>query len=155
VVEINEEAPEFCLKNQNNKDVCLKDFSGKWVVVYFYPKDNTPGCTLEARYFSINAKKFEQKNAQIIGISADSIDSHKKFECKHDLTIDLLSDPDHKTIKNYGVWKPKKMFGKEFMGIVRSTFLINPEGKLAYIWPKVKVTGHIDEVYNKIMEKKK
>jgi len=155
LVKINEKAPDFCLKNQNNKDVCLKDFRGKWVVVYFYPKDNTPGCTLEARNFSINAKKFKQRNINIIGMSSDSVESHKKFECNHDLTIDLLSDPDHKSIKDFGVWKPKKMFGKEFMGIVRSTFLIDPEGKVAHIWPKVKVIGHVDEVYNKVVEKQK
>ncbi len=155
MVEINEEAPDFCLKNQNNKDICLKDFRGKWVVVYFYPKDNTPGCTLEARNFSINEKKFKQRNINIIGMSSDSVESHKKFESKNDLTINLLSDPDHKTIKDYGMWKPKKMFGKEYMGIVRSTFLIDPDGKIAYIWPKVKVVGHVDEVYNKVMEKEK
>lgn len=132
MVKINEKAPDFCLKNQNDENICLKDFRGKWTVVYFYPKDNTLGCTLEARNFSINAKKFEDK---------------------HDLTIALLSDPDHKILKEYGVWKPKKMFGKEFMGIVRSTFLIDPEGKIAHIWPKVKVVGHVDEVYNKIIEK--
>jgi peroxiredoxin Q/BCP len=155
MVEINEEAPDFCLKNQNNKDICLKDFRGKWVVIYFYPKDNTPGCTLEARNFSINEKKFKQRNINIIGMSSDSVESHKKFESKNDLAFDLLSDPDHKTINDYGVWKPKKMFGKEYMGIVRSTFLIDPDGKIAHIWPKVKVIGHVDEVYNKVMEKEK
>ncbi len=155
MLEINEEAPDFCLKNQNNKDICLKDFRGKWVVIYFYPKDNTPGCTLEARNFSINEKKFKQRNINIIGMSSDSVESHKKFESKNDLTINLLSDPDHKTINDYGVWKPKKIFSKEYMGIVRSTFLIDPDGKVAYIWPKVKVIGHVDEVYNKVMEKEK
>ncbi len=155
MLEINEEAPDFCLKNQNNKDICLKDFRGKWVVIYFYPKDNTPGCTLEARNFSINEKKFKQRNINIIGMSSDSVESHKKFESKNDLTINLLSDPDHKTINDYGVWKPKKMFRKEYRGIVRSTFLIGPDGKVAYIWPKVKVIGHVNEVYNKVMEKEK
>ena len=88
-------------------------------------------------------------------MSSDSVESNKKFECKHDLTINLLSDPDHKIIEDYGVWKPKKIFSKEFMGVVRSTFLIDPEGKIAYIWPKVKIIGHVDEVYNKIIEKQK
>ena len=155
MLKVNDEAPDFCLKNQNNEDVCLKDYRGKRVVLYFYPKDNTPGCSLEARNFSINKKKFKQRDINIMGMSADSVDSHKKFECKHDLTFDLLSDPDHKTIEDYGVWRPKKMFGKEYMGIVRSTFLIDPKGKVAYIWPNVKVIGHVDEVYNKVMEKQK
>ena len=155
MVEINDKAPDFCLKNQNKENVCLKDFKGKWKVVYFYPKDNSPGCTLEARNFSQNSKEFEKQNAVIFGVSPDSIDSHKKFEDNHNLTINLLSDPEHKILKEYDVWKTKKMYGREFMGVVRSTFLINPEGKIAYIWPKVKVEGHIDDVMRIIKEKQK
>ena len=155
MVEINDKAPDFCLKNQNNQNVCLKDFKGKWTVVYFYPKDNSAGCTLEARNFSQNSKEFEKQNAVIIGVSPDSIDSHKKFQNNHNLTINLLSDPEHKILKEYDVWKTKKMYGREFMGVVRSTFLIDPEGKIAYIWPKVKVEGHIDDVMRIIKEKQK
>jgi len=152
MVEENEKAPDFCLKNQNNEDICLKDFKDKWTILYFYPKDNTPGCTLEARNFSQSANDFEKQNAKIIGISPDSINSHKKFEDKHDLSINLLSDPNHKTLEKYGVWKPKKMYGREFMGVVRSTFLINPEGNISHIWPKVKVVGHIKDVMTKLKE---
>jgi len=155
MVNINENAPDFCLKDQTDKNVCLRDYKGKWVVLYFYPKDNTPGCTLEARYFSINADKFEKNNAKIIGISPDSIDSHKKFCEKHDLTITLLSDSDHEVLRNYDVWKPKKLYGKEFMGVKRSTFLIDPSGKVVHKWPKVKVAGHVDEIIEKLDEIKK
>lgn len=154
MIKINKKAPDFCLKNQNAEDVCLKDYKGRWTVVYFYPKDNTPGCTLEAKNFSQHAKDFEQKNVSIIGISPDSSTSHKKFEDKHDLSITLLSDPDHKTLEKYGVWKPKKLYGREFMGVVRSTFLIDPDGKIAHIWGKVKVAGHIEDVMNKLEEMK-
>lgn len=155
MVKINEKAPDFCLKNQDNIDVCLKDFRGKWTVVYFYPKDNTPGCSLEARNFTINAEKFEKLNTTILGISPDSVKSHKNFCDKQNLNIILLSDPEHKTLNEYGVWKPKKLYGREFLGVIRSTFLINTEGKIAHIWPKVKVPGHIDDVMNKLKELQK
>jgi len=155
MVKVNEKAPDFCLKNQNNEDVCLKDFKGKWTILYFYPKDNTPGCSLEARNFSQSANDFEKQNAKIIGISPDSTSSHKNFEDKHSLSINLLSDPDHIILEKYGVWKPKKMYGREFMGVIRSTFLINPEGNIAHIWPKVKVAGHINDVMNRLKENQK
>lgn len=155
MIDINEKAPEFCLKNQNGQDVCLKDFKGNWVVLYFYPKDNTPGCSLEAKDFTHYVKEFENQGAKIIGISPDSSDSHKKFEKNHNLTLNLLSDPDHETLKNYGAWKPKKMYGKEFMGVTRSTFLIDPKGNIVHIWPKVQVIGHVKEVMNKLIELKK
>ena len=154
MVEINEKAPDFCLKDQSEKNVCLKDFEGKWVVLYFYPKDNTPGCTLEARYFSIYSDKFEKNNVKIIGISPDSTDSHKKFCEKHDLTITLLSDSDHDVLKNYDVWKQKKLYGREYMGVVRSTFIIDPSGNIVHKWPKVKVIGHIEDVMKKMDELK-
>lgn len=155
MIEIGKKAPDFCLKNQNNDNVCLKDFKDKWAIVYFYPKDNTTGCTLEARNFSQSVDDFKKVNTHIIGISPDSTESHKKFESKNDLKINLLSDPEHKTLKEYDVWKTKKMYGKEYMGVVRSTFLIDPEGKVAHFWPKVKVAGHIEDVMNKIKEIKK
>lgn len=155
MIKINELAVDFCLKNQNNENVCLKDFKGKWVVLYFYPKDNTPGCSLEAKGFSDYINEFKQLNARIIGISPDSTDSHKKFEKKHNLTFNLLSDSNHDVLKSYDVWKPKKLYGREFMGVIRSTFLIDPKGKVVYIWPKVKVMGHAQNVMNKIKEFRK
>jgi peroxiredoxin Q/BCP len=153
MVEINDIAPNFCLKDQNDKLICLENFKGKWIIVYFYPKDNTPGCSLEARNFTLVAEDLKKQKTEIIGISPDSVKSHKNFQEKNNLTITLLSDSDHKTLSDYGVWKPKKMYGREFFGVIRSTFLIDPEGKIAYIWPKVKVPGHINEVKDKLREK--
>ncbi len=155
MIKINELAVDFCLKNQNNENVCLKDFKGNWVVLYFYPKDNTPGCSLEAKGFSDYIDEFKQLNTRIIGISPDSSDSHKKFEKKHNITFNLLSDPNHDVLKSYDVWKPKKLYGREFMGVIRSTFLIDPNGRVVYIWPKVKVMGHAQNVMNKLKEFKK
>ncbi len=148
-------APEFCLPDANEKTHCLKDFSGKWIVLYFYPKDNTSGCTKEAVGFTESRKQFEELNAVIIGISPDSPKSHAKFIDKHNLSILLLSDPEHKVLKEYGVWQKKKMYGREYMGVVRSTFIITPDGKIAAIWRKVKVKGHIDEVLEKFKVVKK
>jgi len=155
MVEINKEAPNFCLKDQNDNLVCLNDFKGKWTIVYFYPKDNTPGCTLEARNFTLAAEDLKKQNTAIIGISPDSVNSHKNFCEKKNLDLTLLSDADHKILNYYGVWKPRKMYGREFFGVVRSTFLIDPEGKIAYIWPKVKVVGHIDDVKSILNEKQR
>jgi peroxiredoxin Q/BCP len=155
LVKINQKAPDFCLKDQNDNLVCLNNFIGKWTIIYFYPKDNTPGCSLEARNFNIAAEEFKKQNTTIIGISPDSVDSHKFFCEKQNLNITLLSDSEHKTLNDYGVWKPKKMYGREFFGVIRSTFLINPEGKIAHIWPKVKVNGHVDNVKRVLNEKQK
>lgn len=152
MVTIGEKAPDFCLKDQDEKDICLKDFKNKWVVLYFYPKDNTPGCTLEAINFTHHESEFDELNAVVLGISKDSCESHKKFQQKHDLTVALLSDPEHEVIEKYGVWKPKKLYGKEFLGIERSTFIIDPEGEIEYKWAKVKVPGHIDAVLDKLRE---
>ena len=155
LVKINEKAPDFCLKDQNDALVCLDNFLGKWIILYFYPRDNTPGCTLEARNFNLAAEELKKQNTTIIGISPDSVDSHKKFCEKQNLNLILLSDPDHKTLKDYGVWKPKKLYGREFLGVIRSTFLINPKGKIVYIWSKVKVVGHLDDVKSVLNEKQK
>ena len=122
--------------------------------MYFYPKDNTPGCTLEAINFTHKESEFDERNAVVLGISKDSCESHKKFKEKHDLTVALLSDPEHKVIEKYGVWKPKTLYGKEFLGIERSTFIINPQGKIEYKWLKVKVPGHIETVLDKLKELK-
>ena len=139
-------APEFCLPNSEAREVCLKDFRGKWVVLYFYPKDNTSGCTKEALEFTELRSKFEGMHAAIIGISPDSVESHRKFREKHALTITLLSDPDHKVLEAYGVWQLKRMYGREYHGVVRSTFLIDTDGKIAEVWTKVKVKGHAEAV---------
>lgn len=139
-------APEFCLPNSEGKQICLKDFRGKWLVLYFYPKDNTSGCTKEALEFTELKSKFEGMKAAIIGINPDSVESHRKFRERHALTITLLSDPDHKALEDYGVWQLKRMYGREYHGVVRSTFLIDPEGKIAETWTKVKVKGHAETV---------
>jgi len=154
MLNIGDIAPDFCLPNQDNQEICLRDFRGKWVVLYFYPKDNTPGCTTEALDFTALKDEFEKEGAIILGVSPDSIKRHQNFIEKKDLKITLLSDEEKEVAKLYGVWQLKKNFGKEYMGIVRTTFLIDPEGKIAYIWPKVKVKGHAKEVLEKLKELK-
>ena len=139
-------APDFCLPNSEAREVCLKDLRGKWVALYFYPKDNTKGCTKEALEFTKLKSEFEGMRAVIIGISPDSVESHRKFRERHALPILLLSDPDHKALEDYGVWRLKQMYGREYHGVVRSTFLIDPDGKIAEMWTKVKVKGHAETV---------
>lgn len=151
-LKIGDKAPGFCLPDQDDKETCLADYKGKWVVLYFYPKDNTSGCTLEAVDFTTVKKDLEAKNTVVLGVSRDSIKSHQNFIAKQQLTITLLSDPDHKVIEAYGAWQLKKMYGKESYGIVRSTFLIDPAGKIAFAWPTVKAKGHVEKVVRKIEE---
>jgi peroxiredoxin Q/BCP len=139
-------APPFCLPDRERKLRCLGDFKGKWVILYFYPKDNTSGCTREAMDFSEQLPEFEKNNAAVIGISPDSPASHLKFSEKHQLRVLLLSDESHDVAEKYEVWKLKRMYGKEYYGIERSTFLITPDGELAREWRKVKVNGHVEEV---------
>ncbi|MBN2039342.1 MAG: peroxiredoxin [Spirochaetes bacterium] len=146
-LDINTAAPDFTLKNTSGKDVKLSGFRGKWVILYFYPKDNTSGCTQEAVDFTSLLPSFVKKKAVIIGVSPDSVESHVKFITKHDLKVELLSDPDHSVLQAYGVWQKKKMYGKEFMGVVRSTFLIDEKGIIREKWDKVKVKGHAETVY--------
>ena len=149
---VGEPAPDFCLPNQDDKMVCLRDLQGKWVVLYFYPKDNTSGCTREAVDFTTFLNAFHERNAVVIGISPDSTRSHRNFTSKHGLKVTLLSDPEHKVIESYGAWQLKKMYGREYYGVVRSTFLIDPEGKIAWVWPRVKVKGHVEAVLQKLVE---
>ena len=151
-VEVGKKAPSFCLKDKDEKKHCLKDFAGKWVVLYFYPKDNTSGCTKEAVGFTEKKAEFEKLGAVIVGVSPDSPASHARFIEKKDLEILLLSDPEHKVLTKYGVWQKKKLYGREYMGVVRSTFLIDPKGKVAAVWRKVKVKGHVDAVLEKLKE---
>jgi peroxiredoxin Q/BCP len=152
LLEIGEKAPGFCLEDPDRGEMCLKDLEGKWVVLYFYPKDNTKGCTMEALEFTAAEDEFTAKNAVIIGVSPDSLKSHTNFRQKHDLSINLLSDTEKEVLEAYGVWQKKKMYGREYMGVVRSTYLINTEGKVAHVWPKVRVKGHVDNVMEKLSE---
>ncbi|MHA2609956.1 MAG: thioredoxin-dependent thiol peroxidase [bacterium JZ-2024 1] len=140
------EAPDFSLRDAQGRRISLKDFRGRWVVLYFYPKDNTSGCTREAMDFTRSLKEFEKYHAVVIGVSPDSPESHKTFQQKHSLQVILLSDENREALSAYGVWRLKKQYGREFYGVERSTFLINPEGKIVRIWRKVKVDGHADEV---------
>lgn len=139
-------APDFQLKNQSGDDVRLKDLSGKKVVLYFYPKDLTPGCTQEACDFNDNLARIKKEKAVVLGVSFDDEKKHQKFIDQHKLGFDLLVDDDKTVAKAYGVYQKKKFMGREFMGIVRSTFLIDENGKLAKIWSPVSVKGHVDEV---------
>jgi peroxiredoxin Q/BCP len=152
MVEVGEEAPQFCLPDKDDNKVCLKDLEGRWLVLYFYPKDNTSGCTLEGMHFTQALAAFKKMGAEILGVSPDSPESHCKFADKHKLKVRLLSDVDHQVLESYEVWQKKKMYGKEFWGVVRSTFLIDPKGKIRYLWSKVKVAGHVEEVKDKLAE---
>ncbi len=144
--ETHDKAPDFTLPATGGQDVTLSDLRGAPVVVYFYPRDDTPGCTKEAIGFSERQEDFRAAGAQVLGISRDSIDKHDKFTAKHGLTITLLSDSDGTVCEDYGVWVEKNMYGKKSMGIERATFLIDATGRIARVWRKVKVPGHVDEV---------
>lgn len=150
MIELGSVAPDFCLPNQDDVEICLRDLRGKWIVLYFYPKDNTPGCTTEACDFSDAAPDFSSLNAVILGVSADSTAKHRDFIDKKDLSITLLSDESTSMMQEYGVWAMKKNYGKEYMGIVRSTFIINPEGIVKAIWKNVKVKEHARIVKEKL-----
>ena len=139
-------APAFAAKNQDDRLVRLADFKGQWVVLYFYPKDDTPGCTTEACEFTASIKDFEKLDAVVLGCSPDSTERHRKFIAKYKLKVSLLSDPDHEMLEAYGAWGDKKLYGRSFLGVLRSTVLISPDGKIAHHWPKVKAAGHADEV---------
>lgn len=151
-LKIKDNAPLFSLPNQDNAEVALQDFQGSWVVVYFYPKDKTPGCTMEACDFRDKMESFNAMGVVVLGISPDSAKAHQSFIAKESLNFTLLSDTQKSALKNYGAWGLKKLYGKEYEGVIRSTFLINPQGKIAYIWKNVKVKGHIEEVFAKLKE---
>ncbi|ARI84024.1 MULTISPECIES: thioredoxin-dependent thiol peroxidase [Microcystis] len=151
-LEVGQKAPEFATPNQRGEISKLADFAGQWLVLYFYPKDNTPGCSTEAIDFTALSPQFQQLNAVIIGVSPDSEKSHCRFIEKHNLTIQLLSDTEHQLAEIYQVWGLKKFMGKEYMGIKRSTFLIDPQGNIAYIWSNVKVKAHAEAVLKKLEE---
>ena len=139
-------APSFKLPSTNKDNYSLKDSLGKYVVIYFYPKDDTPGCTIETNDFNKLLPKFKKLNCDVFGISKDSIKSHNKFRDKYKIKFDLLSDEDLNVLKKYKVWAKKKFMGREFMGILRTTFLIDPKGKIIKIWENVKVKNHAKDV---------
>ncbi|WP_298499767.1 thioredoxin-dependent thiol peroxidase [uncultured Maritimibacter sp.] len=146
LLEVGAKAPEFTLPDQSGNVVSLEQFAGKPVVLFFYPKASTPGCTLEARDFTAKLAEFEAAGAVVLGVSKDSVKKQSNFAKKEELATALLSDEDGTTCEDYGVWGEKKMYGKTFMGIARTTYLIGPDGTISAVWGKVKVEGHADEV---------
>ncbi len=153
-LKVGEKAPDFSLPDQTGAVRSLKDFKGKKLILYFYPKDNTSGCTKEACAFQENLGVLKKKGVEVIGVSADSVTSHEKFANKYNLQFPLLSDEKKSMIKAYNAWKKKRMYGKEYMGIERTTHIIDEKGKIAHIFPKVKVNGHVEEVSNVLEELK-
>jgi peroxiredoxin Q/BCP len=151
-LKVGDKAPAFKLKNQNGEIISLSDLKGKPVVLYFYPKDDTSGCTKEACNFRDEFPKFGKLKAEIIGVSADSVESHRKFADKYKLPFNLLADEKKEIVEKYGVWKEKNMYGRKYMGIERTTFIIDADGKINKIFPKVKVDDHNKEVMDALKE---
>lgn len=152
MLNVGDVVPDFCLPNQDEEEICLRDIKGRWIVLYFYPKDNTPGCTTEACDFTAALPDFEGLNATILGVSPDSPKKHRNFIEKKDLKITLLADEEKEVCQLFGVWQLKKNYGREYMGVVRSTFIIDPEGKVAAKWENVRVKGHVEAVKEKLSE---
>ena len=152
MLEVGNAIPDFCLPNQDEEEICFRDIKGRWVVLYFYPKDNTPGCTKEACEFTDALPDFRDLDAIILGVSPDTPKKHRNFIEKKKLKITLLADENKELCKSFGIWQLKKFMGKEYMGVVRSTFLIAPDGTLAFKWEKVRVKGHVDAVKAKLLE---
>lgn len=152
MLKINTKAPDFTLTSTNNTDYSLKKSLGKYVVIYFYPKDDTPGCTIEANDFNKLLTQFKKLNCEVFGISKDNLKSHDKFKEKYQLKFDLLSDEELTVLKKFKVWGKKKFMGREFMGILRTTFLIDKKGKILKIWENVKVKDHAKEVLETLKE---
>lgn len=146
MLEVGTKAPDFTLKNQEGQEVSLSQFAGKRVVLYFYPRDNTPGCTRQACGFAQNYEGFNQRDVVVIGVSKDSVASHLKFAQKYELPFVLLSDPDLEAIQAYGVWQEKKLYGKVSMGVVRTTYIIDPQGVIEKVMPKVKPDTNAAEI---------
>lgn len=146
MVKEGKKAPAFTLESTEGRKIALKDYAGKWVVLYFYPRDNTPGCTTEAEGFRDAIDELKARDAVVLGVSKDSIASHQKFAGKYDLNFPLLSDPDGRVLEKYGAWGEKSMYGQKRMGIIRTTVLIDPEGKIRRLWTNVRVKGHVESV---------
>ena len=151
-LKVGQKAPEFSVSTDAGKNVKLADFKGKKVILYFYPKDDTPGCTKEACAFRDGISEIQDHGATVLGVSTDSVESHKKFHDKYELNFPLLADTDKKIVEAYGVWKEKSMYGKTYMGVERTTFVIDENGKISHIFPKVKVDEHYDEVLEALEE---
>lgn len=151
-IEVGKKAPAFTLENQEAEKMKLGDFPGQWLVLYFYPKDDTPGCTTQACEFTAGIKQFEKLDATVVGVSPDSPEEHQKFIAKHKLKVTLLCDPTHAMMEKYGAWGEKNMYGKITIGVIRSTVLIDPTGKVAHHWKKVKSAGHAESVRKKLAE---
>jgi peroxiredoxin Q/BCP len=151
-LKVGQKAPDFTVSNDAGQNIKLSELKGKKIVLYFYPKDDTPGCTVEACAFRDGIEEIKKRGAVVLGVSADSVESHKKFKDKFDLNFPLLADTDKKLIEAYGVWKEKSMYGKKYMGIERTTFIIDEQGKIAQIFPKVKVQDHYDDVLEALGE---
>jgi len=149
-------APQFCLPNQDETEICLRDLKGKWVILYFYPKDNTPGCSTEACDFTDNLEWFEDRDVVILGVSPDSPTKHRNFIEKKELQITLLADENKEVLKLYEVWGIKKNYGREYEGVIRSTFIINPEGEIIKEFKNIRAKGHVERVkkeFEKILKK--
>ena len=152
MLQAGDAAPDFQLQDTDGHTVSLADLRGKKVVLYFYPKDDTPGCTTEACSFRDNLASVTSRGALVFGVSPDSVESHQKFSQKHDLNFPLLADPEKQTVQDYGVWVEKKRYGRTFMGVQRATFLIDETGTIARVWPDVKPGEHVAEVLEEISE---
>ena len=150
MITVGQKAPDLCLPDMDEKETCLADLRGKWVVLYFYPKDNTSGCTIEASDFSRLKDEFRALNAEMIGVSVDPAASHRAFIKKHALTITLLSDTERRAVSEWGVWAKKKLYGREYEGTIRSTFLVDPEGTVRDVWNKVSVQNHAADVLERL-----
>jgi peroxiredoxin Q/BCP len=155
MLESGKKAPAFTLLDQNGKKVSLASLEGHWTVLYFYPRDDTPGCTTEACEFTADIGDFKGLDATVVGCSPDDAASHKKFIAKYSLAVTLLSDPDHKMMEKYGAWGEKNLYGKKVEGVIRSTVIIDPSGKVAHFWPKVQAAGHAAKVAEKLEELQK
>ena len=149
---IGQSAPAFTLLDQDEKKLALAELKGQWVVLYFYPRDDTPGCTVEACDFTAGIRGFTKLDARVLGCSPDSPASHRKFIQKFKLALTLLSDPEHEAMSKYGAWGEKTMYGKKVIGVVRSTVIIDPAGKIAHHWAKVQTKGHAEKVREKLAE---
>lgn len=146
MLNVGENAPAFTLRSDSGEKVSLKDLLGKTLVLYFYPRADTPGCTSEANQFRDAKKELEKAGARVVGMSGDSVEDLQKFRDKYELNFPLLSDPDHQTLEAYGVWQEKNMYGRKTMGVVRTTYILSANGKVKRVFPRVKVEGHIHEV---------
>jgi len=153
-INIGDNAPDFCLLDQDEKETCLSNYQGKNVILYFYPKDNTPGCSLEAIMFTKYKNEFEKLNTTILGVSKDSCNSHRKFIENKKINLTLISDTEKEIHKKYGVWKLKKFMGKELLGTIRTTFLIDTKGIIKKIWSNVRVKGHVEKVLEEVKKLK-